>query len=78
MSKKPARRKASESTEQTHVKVTLRLSAETATRLGVEAVMTRKSQSAIVEALLLPYLQRWRLPSNVGSVDSHGSNVSAA
>jgi hypothetical protein len=78
MARKPARKKAVEASGQSHVKVTLRLSAETATRLGVEAVMTRKSQSSIVEAVLLPHLQRWRLPSNVGTVESADSKTSAA
>lgn len=49
----------------TTVKLTVRLPVELVQRLGVEAAMTRRSQSAIVAAVLGPHLQRWRLPSTV-------------
>ncbi len=49
------------------VKVTFKLSDLTAKRLGVQAVMTRESQSDIVEKVLSAYLSGWRLPSRVGA-----------
>ncbi|MEO6811038.1 MAG: hypothetical protein ABI353_18160 [Isosphaeraceae bacterium] len=52
------------------VKVTLRLSSDTARRLAVEAAMTGQTQSSIAEALLAPYLRRWRLPSTIEPIAS--------
>lgn len=54
-----------ESTGPQTVKVTMRLTVETAQRLGVESAMRRVPQSQIVEEVLAPYLKRWRLPSTV-------------
>lgn len=65
MASKTAGRRKGESREPQTVKVTLRLPVETAQRLGVEAVMRRTTQSAVVEEVLGPYLRRWRLPSTV-------------
>jgi len=49
------------------VKKTFRLGDLTAKRLGVEAVMTGESESAIVERVLAAYLCGWRLPSKTGA-----------
>ena len=54
-----------ESTGPQTVKVTMRLTVETAQRLGVESAMRRVPQSQIVEEVLAPYLKRWRLPSTI-------------
>jgi hypothetical protein len=45
------------------VKVTLRLAAETAHRLGIESAMRPVSQSAIAEEVLSNYLSWWQFPS---------------
>ena len=47
------------------VKVTLRLSGDTARRLGVESVMSGEPQSSIAERVLAAHLKRWRLPSTI-------------
>lgn len=65
MAVKGSGRRAGKPTEPTTVKVTLRLSLETAQRLGVEASMRRVSMSAVAEEVLSPYLRRWRLPSTI-------------
>jgi predicted DNA-binding protein len=65
MAGKMAGRKKGEPKDQSSVKVTVRLSLETAQRLAVEAGMRRVTQSAIIEEVLGPYLRRWRLPSTV-------------
>ena len=53
------------------VKLTVRISSLTAKRLGVESVMTGKSQSDIVESVLAVHLAGWRLPSKAGVVGTY-------
>ena len=72
MAGKTAGRRKSEPKEQQTVKVTMRLTLETAQRLGVESSMRRLSQSAIVEEVMGPYLRRWRIPSTIDVEKSDG------
>jgi hypothetical protein len=65
MARKATGRRDGKPAGPTAVKVTLRLSVETAQRLGVEAAMRRVTMSAIAEEVLGPHLRRWRLPSAV-------------
>ena len=65
MSGKTTRRRGEKPASLQTVKVTLRLTIETAQRLGVEASMRRVTQSAVAEGVLAPYLARWRLPSTI-------------
>jgi hypothetical protein len=48
------------------VKVTLRISSQTAKRLAIASVMTSESQSSIAERVLSAHLSGWRLPNRVG------------
>ena len=61
-------------------KITVRLTALTAKRLGVEAVMTGRSQSDIVESVLAQHLAGWRLPSKTIGVGTppESSDLAAA
>lgn len=86
MATKPSRRRRGQGESPAGcgvTKVTLRLTEQTAKRLGVEAVMSGESQSAIAERVLAAHLSAWRLPSKVGGlpdppVEPGGSAESAA
>ena len=70
MSKERARRsgrQAEVSTATKVAKITIRLDEVVAKRLGVEAVMTGRSQSEIANRVLGQYLEGWRLPSKIGA-----------
>lgn len=48
------------------VKVTLRISGQTAKRLAIASVMSGESQSSIAERVLAAHLSGWRLPNRIG------------
>lgn len=73
MAGRKARRPGGEPAGGGTVKVTIRLTVATAQRLGVEAAMSRVSQSSIVERVLASYLEGWRLPSKIGVPPSPGA-----
>jgi uncharacterized MAPEG superfamily protein len=66
MAGRKARRRVDTSAALEVVKVTVRLPAEVARRLGVASAMSRETRSAIVARVLGAHLSGWRLPSNLG------------
>ncbi len=70
--------KPSQMEDASKVKATIHLSAEAAKRLGVYAVMTGKSNSGVVEALIMEQLRRFVVSDRAKSSDEAMSSVSAS
>jgi hypothetical protein len=72
---KPANRRTGETSkpvEPPAVKLTVRINARADQLLGVEAAMTRRSRSEIVEALILEHLSHWRVQRLSGKGEING------
>jgi hypothetical protein len=56
------------------VKLTVRINARADQMLGIEAAMTRRSRSQLVEALILEHLGHWRVQRLSGKGEGDGVN----
>jgi hypothetical protein len=56
------------------VKLTVRINARADQMLGIEAAMTRRSRSQLVEALIIEHLSHWRVQRMTGKGEDNGVN----